>query len=109
LDLPAAAAPLLWRPQDSEYLSVGVTMTASSIEERSSEAAYFKVSSQKERPVNRVDHRSQGGPLLEYLWCDDNEPLSGQTLYLGGEVGADGKIWFIPGHGKFLAAEGYGF
>ncbi|KAG7359739.1 hypothetical protein IV203_034837 [Nitzschia inconspicua] len=47
-------------------------------------------------PPNRVDHRPNGGPLLELLWCD--EPLHGQTLYLGGEVGVDGKIYCIPGH-----------
>ena len=48
-------------------------------------------------PDNIMDHRPEGGPLLEYLWSVE-EPLKGQTLYLGGEVGADGKIYCIPGH-----------
>lgn len=48
-------------------------------------------------PPNVVDHRPNGGPLLELLWCEDT-PLHGQTLYLGGEVGVDGKIYCIPGH-----------
>jgi hypothetical protein len=48
-------------------------------------------------PPNEVDHRPKGGPLLKLLWCD-GEPLHGQTLYLGGEVGSDGKIYCIPGH-----------
>jgi hypothetical protein len=47
-------------------------------------------------PPNIVDHRPNGGPLLSLLWCE--EPLHGQTLYLGGEVGVDGKIYCIPGH-----------
>lgn len=76
-------------------------MTASTAERSSSErqpqAQYPSFTEVKERPINKVDYRQQGGPLLEYLWCED-EPLSGQSLYLGGEVGADGKIWFIPGH-----------
>lgn len=65
-----------------------------------------------ERPINEVDYRPQGGPHLRYLWCKDEGDgpsgnnqgsssvslLRGQTLYLGGEVGSDGKIYFIPGH-----------
>lgn len=57
-----------------------------------------------ERPRNTVDHRPQNGPLLTYLWPttnEDQEPsnsLSGQTLYLGMEVGCDGKLYGIPGH-----------
>ena len=52
----------------------------------------------KERPFNEVDYRSRGGPKLTYLWPHDDEALVGQTLYLGGEVGSDGKVYFIPGH-----------
>lgn len=48
-------------------------------------------------PDNIIDYRDQGGPLLQYLWCQ-KEPLVGQTLYLGGEVGSDGNIYCIPGH-----------
>ena len=48
-------------------------------------------------PKNRVDYRPVNGPLLELLWSED-EPLAGQTLFLGGEVGSDGKIYCIPGH-----------
>lgn len=48
-------------------------------------------------PDNIVDYRSQGGPLMEYLWSQ-KEPLHGQTLYLGGEVACNGKIYCIPGH-----------
>lgn len=51
-------------------------------------------------PKDRIDHRPQGGPLLELLWSEE-EPLVGQTLYLGGEVGCDGKIYCIPGHGTY--------
>jgi hypothetical protein len=49
-------------------------------------------------PENRVDHRPNNGPLLTLLWSEE-EPLHGQTLYLGGEVGSDGNIYCIPGHG----------
>ncbi|CAJ1946410.1 unnamed protein product [Cylindrotheca closterium] len=59
-------------------------------------------------PDNTMDHRAQGGPLLQYLWCEPNRtrtgrpsmtpPLQGQTLYLGGEVGSDGNLYCIPGH-----------
>lgn len=61
----------------------------------------------KERPLNEIDYSSQNGPKLKYLWCrsNDNDPndensslLAGQTLFLGGDVGSDGKIYFIPGH-----------
>ena len=48
---------------------------------------------------NIIDHRPNGGPLLQYLWCNPtSNPLHGQTLYLGGEVGSDGNIYCIPGH-----------
>lgn len=53
---------------------------------------------EKERPFNETDYRSQNGPKLTYLWPHDEESLVGQTLYLGGEVGSDGKIYYIPGH-----------
>jgi hypothetical protein len=53
---------------------------------------------EKQRPLNETDYRSQQGPKLTYLWCHDDEALVGQTLYLGGEVGSDGKIYYIPGH-----------
>jgi hypothetical protein len=39
----------------------------------------------KQHPLNTVDHRPQKGPLLTLLWSEE-EPLSGQSLYLGGEV-----------------------
>ncbi|KAL7566733.1 hypothetical protein ACA910_017785 [Epithemia clementina (nom. ined.)] len=61
----------------------------------------------KERPRNEIDYSSQNGPKLKYLWCrtDLDEPndessslLAGQTLFLGADVGSDGKIYFIPGH-----------
>lgn len=48
-------------------------------------------------PSNILDHRKEGGPLLQYLWSTE-EPLHGQTLYLGGEVGSDNNIYCIPGH-----------
>lgn len=48
-----------------------------------------------DNPLNHVDYGSTGGPSLSVLWS--NEPLSGQTLFLGGEVGCDGKIYNIPG------------
>lgn len=47
-------------------------------------------------PEHFVDHRPKGGPYLKLLWC--KEQMKGQTLYLGGEVGVDGKIYCIPGH-----------
>jgi hypothetical protein len=50
-------------------------------------------------PRDMVDHRSRKGPHLSLLWSEE-KPLSGQTLYLGGEF-CDGKIFCIPGHGKF--------
>ena len=61
----------------------------------------------KERPRNEVDYSSQNGPKLNYIWCrtDPSEPneessslLAGQTLFLGADVGSDGKIYYIPGH-----------
>jgi hypothetical protein len=45
---------------------------------------------------DNVDYRAQGGPRLTYLWCE--KELSGQSLYLGAEVGCDEKIYCIPGH-----------
>ena len=82
---------------------------------------YYTEDVQKKHPPNKVDHRPNGGPLLELLWCeqpknDDDvvvvnddekggsskeskkEALHGQTLYLGGEIGSDGLIYCIPGH-----------
>jgi hypothetical protein len=56
---------------------------------------------ESKHPLNDVDHRQQNGPLLNLLWTE-GEALSGQTLYLGGEVGSDGKIYCIPGHGKVV-------
>lgn len=50
----------------------------------------------EKHPENIVDHRPNGGPLLSLLWA--KEPMNGQTLFLGGEVGSDGKIYCIPGH-----------
>ena len=55
--------------------------------------------SDQAHPKNRVDHRPNNGPLLELLWSEE-EPLMGQTLYLGAEFGVDGKIYCLPGHGK---------
>jgi hypothetical protein len=55
--------------------------------------------SDQAHPKNRVDHRPNNGPLLQLLWSED-EPLMGQTLYLGAEFGVDGRIYCIPGHGK---------
>ena len=52
-------------------------------------------------PDNTIDYRSEGGPLLNMLWTNHqnkHEPLIGQTLYLGGEVGSDNHIYCIPGH-----------
>lgn len=48
--------------------------------------------------ANVVDHRPNGGPLLEYLWAPRENSVHGQALYLGGEVGSDGNIYCIPGH-----------
>lgn len=50
----------------------------------------------KDTDPNHIDYTANGGPSLTVLWS--KEPLSGQTLYLGGEVGSDGKIYCIPGH-----------
>jgi len=47
---------------------------------------------------NILDHRSKGGPLLQYLWAPRDNTIQGQTLYLGGDVGSDGNIYCIPGH-----------
>lgn len=51
-------------------------------------------------PDNIRDYREEGGPLLNYLWAPKNEPIHGQNLYLGGEVGSDGNIYCIPGHAR---------
>ena len=51
-----------------------------------------------QHPDNILDHRSKGGPLLQYLWAPPENPIQGQSLYLGGEVGSDGNIYCIPGH-----------
>lgn len=42
-----------------------------------------------DRPVDRVDYRDQNGPLLSYI---HTESLHGQELYLGAEIGCDGKV-----------------
>lgn len=49
---------------------------------------------------NVMDYRSIGGPLLSYLWCNGDAELSGQSLYLGAEIGSDGHMYCIPGHAK---------
>jgi hypothetical protein len=49
-------------------------------------------------PDNTLDHRSEGGPLLQYLWAPRDNPIQGQANFLGGEVGSDGNIYCIPGH-----------
>jgi hypothetical protein len=49
-------------------------------------------------PDNTVDCRSEGGPLLQYMWAPPDDPIQGQSMYLGGEVGSDGNIYCIPGH-----------
>ncbi|GKY94067.1 hypothetical protein MPSEU_000373300 [Mayamaea pseudoterrestris] len=51
-------------------------------------------------PRDCIDYEK--GPKLQYLWCesesdDGDEPLQGQTLYLGGEV-VDRSFYCIPGH-----------
>jgi hypothetical protein len=86
---PWQVFPFSWAPV------VFRTMTASS--PPSSLAGYPLVNKEKEPPTERVDYRSQGGPLLSYLRCA-NEPLSGQSLYQGGELGSDNRIYFVPGH-----------
>ena len=67
-----------------------------------------------------VSHRAEGGPDLTYLSATEppapqalsksderklatsrrygHPILHGQTLYLGGEEGPDGKIYCVPGH-----------
>jgi hypothetical protein len=55
------------------------------------------VNKEKEPPTDRVDYRSQGGPLLSYRRCD-NGPLSGESSYKGAELGSDNRIYFVPGH-----------
>lgn len=59
-------------------------------------AFYDEIDVKAKHPDNVVDHRPNGGPLLSLLWS--KQPLNGQTLFLGGEVGIDGKIYCIPGH-----------
>lgn len=49
------------------------------------------------RTPNHVDYSNDGGPRLTYLWCDG---LSGQSLYLGAEIGSDGRMYCIPGHAE---------
>ena len=81
---------------------------------------------QQRHPPQSVDYRPQNnGPLLSYIWCsgervasssplppkDDDaqqqqqqqqahhhHSLTGQELYLGAEIGCDGKMYCIPGH-----------
>jgi hypothetical protein len=76
-------------------------MTASSQTKNLTDPAFYRHEElDKERPQNRVDYRDQGGPLLSYLWCNNNNnndsseqsPLHGQDLYLGAEIGCDGKV-----------------
>lgn len=86
---------------DSEFVASLGLFVASSLffsigRRRCVKERLLLASNRSPRPENRVDYRAEGGPLLEYLWCDG---LKGQSLYLGGEVGSDGKIYFIPGHG----------
>jgi hypothetical protein len=57
----------------------------------------YGVYESEQHPEHDVDYRSQGGPRLTYLYSS-GEALTGNTLYLGGEIGCDGKIYCIPGH-----------
>lgn len=70
-----------------------ITETTAAVQSAFSKAK-TKGEENKEHPWNHVDH--PGGPSLSLLWS--KEPLVGQTLYLGGETGCDGKIYCIPGH-----------
>jgi hypothetical protein len=76
------------------------TMTATPAATEQRETTFCPQPVLKDRPFNETDYRSQQGPKLTYLWCHDDEALVGQTLYLGGEVGSDGKIYYIPGHAR---------
>jgi len=62
--------------------------------------AYPDAGDRKESPKGTVDYRSENGPLLSYLRCSEKEPLAGQSLYLGAEVGSDNRIYFIPGNAR---------
>lgn len=57
----------------------------------------YKQDVQSNRPESRVDYSSSGGPLVSYVWCEDE--LKGQELYLGADV-CEGKIYCIPGHAQ---------
>jgi hypothetical protein len=73
-------------------------MTASSSKSSASVVSYPKTE-EKERSIKIADYRPSG-PKLEYLWCeDDEEPLQGQSLYLGGEI-LDRDFYCIPGHAE---------
>jgi len=75
-----------------------MTMTATTLTETAVKSAptAVKEGENNDNPLNHVDYSAEGGPSLTVLWS--KEPLVGQTLYLGGEVGCDGKIYCIPGH-----------
>lgn len=66
---------------------------------------HAQADTETERPQNRHDHRAHGGPDLSYIWCggspcpdDPEQHLMGQDLFLGAEIGSDGKMYCIPGH-----------
>lgn len=62
---------------------------------------FYRHEDTKERAYDRIDYRNRGGPLLSYIWCqqgNEESPLQGQNLFLGAEIGSDGKMYCIPGH-----------
>ena len=80
-------------------------MTATTVAETaiksSPTAVKFTDEQNNNNPLNHVEYPN-GGPSLTVLWS--KEPLVGQTLYLGGEVGCDGKIYCVPGHAPRVLA-----
>lgn len=77
--------------------SFRTNMTASTVNDAASGLSATPVDLEKDHPVDVADYRERNGPLLSYRWCNEGN-LAGQTMYLGSEVGADGKIYFIPGN-----------
>lgn len=57
---------------------------------------FYRSEEDNDRPVDVIDYREKNGPRLSYVWC--KQPLSGQNLYLGAEIGIDGRMYCIPGH-----------
>jgi hypothetical protein len=80
----------------SSYCTHERKLRALEIKQSKLHEKYVSYLSKRNNLDNHVDYRNENGPCLSLLWSEEEH--HGQTLYLGGDEGADGNIYCIPGH-----------